>query len=224
MNKKAFTLAEVLITMTVIGVVCILSIPSLVMSAGDTANAVAFKKNYSIFKKVFSFYKQKNGDIKEIFKGNGSAVDDEESLKKILPYLEIYKFCGSDKGCWYDTKLRYQGGSTVSDNFDTDINGNYAKAILTDGAMILVNDFAGNCISNIGDGPLSKTCGYIDIDINGEKAPNQMGKDYFSIWVTERGTFPVGILNDGNLCDKNGNNRATSIGCSKEALLKKSIN
>jgi len=47
-NKNAFTLAEVLVTLAIIGVVAALTIPSLVTRVQDIQYKTAWKKNYSL--------------------------------------------------------------------------------------------------------------------------------------------------------------------------------
>ena len=50
--------------------------------------------------------------------------------------------------------------------------------------------------------PLNKSCGSVDIDINGDKGPNQFGRDMFSWHITNLGVYPVGIQNDTSYgCD-----------------------
>lgn len=53
-NNKAFTLAEVLVTLTIIGVIASLTIPSLKETADRSANAAALQKAYSTASNAFA--------------------------------------------------------------------------------------------------------------------------------------------------------------------------
>ena len=53
MKKSAFTLAEVLITLGIIGVVAAMTLPSLIQEQTNKALEVALRKNYSAKNKLF---------------------------------------------------------------------------------------------------------------------------------------------------------------------------
>ena len=50
--KKGFTLAEVLITLGIIGVVAALTLPSLIQNYKEKATVTAVKESYSILRKL----------------------------------------------------------------------------------------------------------------------------------------------------------------------------
>ena len=47
-TQKAFTLAETLITLVIIGVIAAITVPSLMQNFGNLSNNVALKKNFSV--------------------------------------------------------------------------------------------------------------------------------------------------------------------------------
>ena len=59
-SKKAFTLAEVLITLSILGVVAALTIPSLVNRQSDLAAQVKLKKAISNYEDVIGTYMAEN--------------------------------------------------------------------------------------------------------------------------------------------------------------------
>ncbi len=226
MSKKlAFTLAEVLITLTVIGVVAALSIPTLLSSSNSTADVTKLKKTYATLSNAVKLYEAENGSLKTAFAGNdSSAASDLAAFNALTPYLNIIKNCGSSKGCWYDSPLKYLGGSNYVDKYDTTFDNAYGKAILSDGTMILIDDHNGACSADKGDGPLKNTCGNLIVDINGAKGPNQIGRDYFLFHITSSGIYPMGSYNDNLSCETDSTALDTTNGCAAKVLAEGEIN
>src|SRR5574344_1226697 len=63
LKKCAFTLAEVLITLGIIGVVAALTIPTLINSYQEKATITALKKFYSVASQACLLAKVENGEI-----------------------------------------------------------------------------------------------------------------------------------------------------------------
>lgn len=61
-KSKGFTLAEVLITLGIIGVVAAITIPTLMQNSQDKEKITALKKTYSTLSQAFSMAKAENGD------------------------------------------------------------------------------------------------------------------------------------------------------------------
>ena len=63
---------------------------------------------------------------------------------------------------------------------------------LSDG-MSLAFSAHNNSYSSYGDTePLSHVIATIYVDINGDKGPNTVGKDFFSFYITKYGRVPAG--------------------------------
>ncbi len=225
-NKPAFTLAEVLITLTLIGVVAALSIPTLLSSSNATADVTSLKKFYSTLSNAVKLYEANEDSISSLFSGDGTPAAAVTTLNNLSSYLNIIKNCGSGKGCWYDTPLKTLGGTIPigHDLLDTKWDGDYSKAILADGTMILLNDYAGSCTDDTGDGPLDNTCGVITVDINGAKSPNTIGRDVFYFWITKSGVYPRGAYNDSASCEPDQTDYIKGAGCAAKILAEDAIN
>lgn len=65
-NKFAFTLAEVLITLGIIGVVAAMTIPTLIARVQNKELETAFKKNYSMLQNAYE---------KACYDNGGKAID-----------------------------------------------------------------------------------------------------------------------------------------------------
>ncbi len=56
MQLKGFTMAEVLITLGIIGVVAAMTLPSLINNNRNKALEAAFKKNYSVIEQALNMF------------------------------------------------------------------------------------------------------------------------------------------------------------------------
>lgn len=171
--KKAFTLAEVLITLGIIGVVAALTLPSLIQKQNEKATVSRLKKFYSTIQQAFILAQNENGSI-----NNWEYSNSAEFFNYFRPYLKIQKYCGGNGNCWPDTNYKFLHGSDW-----VNINNipNYEKAILSDGSLLQVY------------AKLDKTDREIRIDTNGFKGPNTEGIDMFSFKFNDKGVIPNGF-------------------------------
>ncbi len=222
-RKLGFTLAEVLITLTVIGVVAALSIPTLLSSSNDTSNVTALKKNFATLTNAIKLYQAENGSIAALYSGSHADV-----LTGVSGYLNLIKNCGTAAGCWYTDELKTVSGGVVNASAEALLGTDYARGILADGTMIAFSS-NGNCTTtpgNIDVAPfVGATCGDIVVDINGSKGPNIIGNDVFSFWVTKASVSPkgakgTGATTDGTSCTTVGasTDEKTAEGCTTEAI------
>ena len=165
--NKGFTLAEVLITLGIIGVVAALTMPALIGNYQKKVVVERLKKVYATLKQVESKAIADYGDIDgwgpdgnvNYWSPNpGTAI-----MKKfVLPYVDAVKVCEPNK-CTY--KYKEPNGT------ETDLSwtiGFYLK----DGTLIRIYDYHGGV----------STWGRFLIDINGDKGPNIGGHDVFFIY------------------------------------------
>ena len=99
-KKKAFTLAEVLITLGIIGVVAALTIPTLIQDSQSRATVTGLKKAYATLQNAFDRAVDENGtpDTWDLV-GNQSATGATNMLNALAPFLNITKNCGTGTGC-----------------------------------------------------------------------------------------------------------------------------
>jgi len=194
MKKRytGFTLAEVLITLGIIGVVAAMTIPTLMNKVTNDINVTLLEKNYSVLTSAFKQFATDSGCVGDlkctgIFEGSGNATGDAIGAA-IVPYLKILKDC---------KRVTLQGCITSKTNLinnETSINlenyQDYYKIITIDGASIMFGDPSDfNCIDAYGDGAFHEVCGQIYIDVNGLKPPNRIGRDTFTFYITSSGTL-----------------------------------
>ncbi|MBE7710277.1 MAG: type II secretion system protein [Cyanobacteria bacterium SIG32] len=208
--KSAFTLAEVLITLAIIGVVAAMTIPTLISDYQEKQTITALKKNYAIFNEAFRLAYAENGDIStwgfselnHIENEDGSRdYDTEENLEsgkllfdKIKPYLKLVKTCEPYSA---DCMAPVEGTATK------DYTIPYYSGILNNGTSFYLFGRDPNCAyvndnANLAKPNPTKTlCADLTIDINGkDKGENYWGKDVFRFSITQNGIFPRGIQSD----------------------------
>jgi len=236
-TNQGFTLAEVLVTLAIIGVVAALTIPSLIQKTQKQQYVTQLKKTYAVLSQAIQIYESQNdceGNLSfcPAFAGHGGAPDDAFALNSFAPYLNIIKNCGAAAGCVYAGMKTLHGDIYVATaDFDNYYNGNQlGKGILADGSIIIIDDLNDNadpvCSRDYGDNALDNAvCATIRIDVNGKKLPNQVGRDVFTFWVTKTGIYPMGINNDNRNCANNaGQDESYSQGCTAKVLREGAMN
>jgi prepilin-type N-terminal cleavage/methylation domain-containing protein len=205
MRIKAFTLAEILITLLIIGVVASFVIPNLINDVKDEQYKVAWKKVYAEISQVTARVLLDNGGT---FIGLCTDWDHNCLANEYAQYLNFTKFCpsGSVLGtCWFnnDQSSKFLNGTGITSW------GNSTGFILSNGAFVKLDYFSSQC-TNAGWG--SPDCGGINIDVNGFNKPNVVGKDIFYIHIKPNRLVPRGT-DDGNSCSGNG------LGCASYMLV-----
>lgn len=192
---SAFTLAEVLITLGIIGIVAALTIPSLMNNIQDSQFKQAWKKNYSVISQAYQRYVTENGGS-----ATGLCAYSAVCVRDVLqPYLNIAKLCSSSasEGCWSPAgTLRNYTGTTAAGMPTNGGNTTFSNPglVLNDGTfMLFESSYDSTCPVSVWSGNL-RTCGYVIVDVNGIKPPNQVGKDVYLLFFTDVNTVPAGNI------------------------------
>ena len=174
-KKLAFTLAEVLITLAVIGVVAALTLPTLIQKQQEKAIVSQLKEFYSIFQQALMLAREEKGDY---YSENNTA----SFYYYIKPYLKIQKDCVNGTGCFPDVMIKALDGS---DWVNINTYTNYQKLILVNGALLQMyngSDWADRA--------------EIRVDVNGFKKPNTLGRDIFYFTIENNNIIPKGLMED----------------------------
>lgn len=121
MTKKAFTLAEVLITLGIIGVVAALTLPALIQKRTNTEVESKLKKVYSVMNQAIMMSEKDNGEKENWETCNFGEKNDESSSsdcrihfdKYILPYLKYTKTEEFEAGGRYNIAIYFPDGSVL---------------------------------------------------------------------------------------------------------------
>ena len=173
-RKIAFTLAEVLITLGIIGVVAAMTMPSLITAKQEKATISTIKKNYSIFANALLMAQNDNGELY-----TWGITKDADGLNlvssNLKPYLKIIEDCGvgekSDCAPGDNGKFKDLTGRKRTEDFSS---SDYYSFRLNDGTAVAIQlKTKAECISS------ESSCMNFYIDTNGKKYPNTLGKDIF---------------------------------------------
>ena len=207
--ERAFTLAEVLITLGIIGVVAAMTLPSVINKTRNKELHTAFLKTYSELNQVAGLFNAHYGiSVSEYTAQENYSVTGGEGMKpaianKIFAYYKGTKNLtsggqGTDDGDgnfipWYNMNnlngSSFSGGANGSGKNSSFMCDNSAFVNNLSGALFILND-APKPGQN---GPV------ICVDVNGKKGPNRYGIDYFMFIFTISGTvIPVGQEHKNN--------------------------
>ena len=187
---SAFTLAEVLITLGIIGIVAAITIPVLQKNIQDAQYKTAYKKAYSELSQIVSRLSQENSFV---FAEDFATY--KQNFRLIMSQFNITKDCtnGNGQSCW-------NLNGELFDNYD---GGGWPRVNSTPSFL----DISGSSWSMFWEGSP-----WILLDTNGFAKPNQYGKDRFAFYLLDRRNFnssgiPVKIKpfddNSGFTCASN---------------------
>lgn len=205
-NLAAFTLAEVLITLGIIGVVAAITMPTLINNYQKKAAITAAKKAYSTLSQAYTQLVNDNGEGLSV-----CSINNSECLGKLFaPYLKSLNGNGklytpsSEKaeGCWEDNDIGMVNEThycfSAVDGISYDFDMEYQEA--------------------------NKKQALIYVDINGLKRPNKFGKDRFAFIVLNSTLLPAkdflgqDYYTSATTCDdgkaaNNGSTAYSNAGC-----------
>lgn len=198
-KNSAFTLAEVLITLGIIGIVAAMTLPALIAKHQKIVVATQLKKTYSALSQAFVMAQKDYGDIQNWdFKPQNPENGDATSLKValelfakqyLIPYLSVITDCGAgtkaSKQCFY-TWYAIDGtplGFSPSDNI-------YRFILNNTNLISLTYD------NSAGDYTMGSVLIYVDI--NGLQKPNTISKDIFVMNIRQSKKYYFGMYGSGN--------------------------
>lgn len=201
MRKNAFTLAEVLVTLTLIGVVAALTVPHAQMYFREAQYVNRLKKFYSTANQAFRHRMAQDGvtnlaqsSIIASVSGDSTASGDQHNFTSEM--LKLFRINDTYIGGTYPGNTTYR--TVQKDSDETWSNNNYTIA-LSDGTImhmdILSTGVEGadaDAIKAAG-GKLYKVFGTIEVDLNGDNEPNRWGRDYYRFVLGQDGfVYPFG--------------------------------
>ena len=175
MKKRGFTLAEVLITLGIIGIVAALTLPSLIANYQKQLTIARLKETTNLIAQMYTLSEANNGfsDTWELNNVNSDTLFDFLN-EYIFPYIKTTKTCKESEliNCGWDLDK----GKTLSGSSFTSWSGNKAAAVLPNGtSLIFVTRSSYSYI-------------IVFLDINGKAPPNILGKDVFRMNFYYNGT------------------------------------
>ena len=209
-SEQGFSLVEVLITLSIIGMVAAMTLPNLLNQANDAELKAKWKKEYSQLEQVSRLFLQENSTLL----GVSNYADSFKTYYKVTKYCANH---ASAEGCWVESGQNLFFNKAVAgipDNLSANKDlGSGQGFVLLDGTTFSTYGYWSAACNYRG-----YICGWILIDVNGFKKPNTVGRDVFGVWVFPDKISPMGITNynypfAGQCAD-------TGYGCSAEYLYK----
>lgn len=229
MNKnheiiKAFTLAEVLLTLVIIGVIAAMTIPTLNNTVGEQECAARVKKVYSMYGKAFTFARAFGADMDfaQVDKSQQAMNDWYDEFLK--PRINTLKVCYDSKGCWNKGNTYYFNGQKVQSNrAGIGIGNQIITAKLADGTMVNMDMWSNE--SSIRDQFGIESNGQaimiIYFDINGERKPNKVGRDVFVMgYSSDLGLVPAFVHKSKSQIKADCSPKKTGVSCIQKYLRK----
>lgn len=188
-EKNAFTMAEILTVIGIIGVVAAILIPPITNNVQEYSWKQAWKKNYSAIAQAYELVKlDEGGDLSQYFDAtqNSSATP---LFLEMGNYLSTVASCpsvgGNLKVCGYNKILDNSTYKTLSGGYIAGDNLFYVQYVLKDGANIYSRSWR-------------RPEALIWVDVNGYgKKPNTLGKDLFGVVLTKDKIVPMGAKGTG---------------------------
>lgn len=216
--KPAFALAEVLITLGIIGVVAAMTLPSLIQDHREKETVVKLKKAYSVLSNAYMLAINKyetpdNWGL--VTSGSGGNAGSESIYNKLAENLIITKYCGSGEGCFYRNEYKTLGTSVEA---FSGVSRNFIKFVMADGISVAIWTSSADCVGS---------CGVMYVDTNGLRGPNTTGKDAFWLEFEKNRIVPYGnssnMHNLFNNCINPTGSFMTSRGCTAWVLVNENL-
>ena len=193
MNKKAFTLSEVLITLTVLGIIAAITIPTLMTAAQKHGFAASVRKFHSNLSNAVANYmviydvsdlrnsplENASSKIKKAEKAKASKTEKVSIAKKselqenrdkfIKDNFKVVKECEN----YYDDGCFAKNYKSINNVYSGRPQG--TAMVLADGTVMSIWS------ESSGDKPL------VHVDVNGQKGPNVAGYDYWYMVIFSDG-------------------------------------
>lgn len=175
--KCAFTLAEVLVTLGIIGVVSAMTVPTLMQNYQRKSYVTQLHKVYNEFQQAaLQYMTDKNAlNLKE-----AGLVTNQAVGNWVKNYFKVVQDCtDTPDACFAIGEYKRMNGN------DIDIFGsnNAYKYVLASGTVVF--------LTANGDGRVN-----VWFDINGKKGPNIVGRDVFATKL-----YNNGVMDDSNCAD-----------------------
>ena len=211
-NRNGFTLAEVLVTLGIIGVVSAMTVPTLMQNYQRKSYVTQLHKVYNEIIQASERYVSDNNYVdfgESRLKGNST-----ELRRFINTYFKVVKDCGTRyTGCMADEYVSLSGGTVNTQHGQCN-----SVVVLASGASLCADTVAmadadsedpddeNKIVSSNHAGSGGEVITF-EVDINGKQGPNVYGRDYFSFQIDKNcNIFDKFYIQNGNKPDMNANN------------------
>ncbi len=193
-RKKAFTLAEALITISIVGFIAVLTIPTLIKKYNEKVIVTNLKQSYSILNQAYKLVVAEHGEDISSWEFIDSSRPAYSILNEFSKHIKINKLCDiGENNCSLHSDYILKGkDSETPSSFQSS-----AKALLPNGSIIYLeyNSHPNSCTTSktwLDNKDLKNICGTLCIDTNGNAKPNTLAVDIFNFYFTRYSIYPAG--------------------------------
>ena len=187
-RMRAFTLAEVLVTLGIIGVVSAMTVPSLMQNYQRQSYVTQLHKVYNELSQALVRYQtDKNAlNLRE------AGLTSQEALNSFFKtYFNVVNDCGATQTPCLASSYKTISGRTLGNPF-----GGVSYMTMASGSSFAAFYAGGTSVIF-----------YLYLDINGQKGPNVAGRDIFAVYI-----YNNGLIDDsGNSAPLTSEERETSF-------------
>jgi len=191
-RKIAFTLAEVLITLGIIGVVAAMTMPSLIQHHREKAMVTSLEKFVSTISQAVDLYKADNECVDSISTCVSYISKGDENCENFAPIAAKMNVIASVKNAnkstadWLPDKAYNYYGEEQEGTYGGVSKRNIGACayLLNDGTTFAVD--------------INPTNFDIMVDVNGKKLPNRVGQDIFPLLIGADANFVNAGVTSGN--------------------------
>ena len=224
-KKRAFTLAEVLITLAIIGVVAALTIPTVTANYQKNQYVTQLKKTYSTLSNGFrqamatdGVGKISNTTLTSLLRKDedGFFLYEEaqpDFVREFSKYFKVISYHDAENGTTYADELHTSepmsalGETNDRSNFNA---SDFLEFTLADGTIVFLypqnSSYSDNFFFEI------------IVDVNGIKKPNKWGRDIFYFMLKNNGQLVPDILAETGPYSCNPSLADSGFGCAKRVM------
>ncbi len=193
---KGFTLAELLITITIIGVIAAITVPSLIYRTNNQEYVAKLKKAHSLL----------NQAAFKIVENNGYSQGDYSFLNNVDTfYGEFQKVVNVNKQCQTIDDCMLTGQYVRLNDTAVGQIQSKTRAINTADGIAYSYSLKPGSVYGLTDEDKNNTIGRMLVDVNGNRKPNKYGRDVFFFYlVNKKGFVPAGLSNHSSCTKSSG--------------------
>ena len=193
MGKQAFTFAEVMVTITVIGIVAALTMPGIVMHYHKEEYVTQLQKALSQYEQAMQhiMFRHECTDINCTGLYDGTAADAQwntkfdEEMRKSIQIIKSEKNGKAMQPELESGPLKPKNAK-LSTQVDWRSTAGY-KFMTPDGVMYQVIPKNCELVAHPTLTTIENICAEVTIDVNSERRPNKYGRDLFKFIVAQNG-------------------------------------
>ena len=226
-RKAAFTLAEVLITLGIIGVVAAMTIPTLMTKINHIKLKSQFKEGYAILSQAVKMANDDGWEIPQKFANNLNLITEQaENFSKYFKGATLCEQVDKKNGATH-CFVNGQGGNKDDGYTTYSKNLSYIKTNYLDDVQFYLPN---NMLVAIDTNYEGRGYYLVSIDINGKGAkPNALGHDVFTFALKESekaggyelvpsGATGAGYTLKTQYCSKTSTDPMNGMGCTYYAI------